>query len=137
MPVVAVVQFRDLDTALSQLERGFGSGDVEAIAAGIGEHDKVKLEFPGLAQNSGFFGRDQAAYLLDGLFNKVKPRGFERVSAKGAEGQQTIKARWTNDLGDYDLYITLGQKDGGWSLVSIRSAGCVAGRRARQRSAEA
>ena len=108
---------------MSNLERGFGSGDVEAIVAGIGAHDKVKLEFDGLAQQSGFFDRDQAAYLLTGLFDKVNPSGFERVSAKGgAEGQHDIRATWTNKWGAYDLYITLRQEDGGWSLVSIRSA---------------
>jgi len=77
---VASAQFRALDTAMSNLERGFGGGaDVEAILAGIGAHDKVKLEFEGLVQQSGFFDCDQAAYLLTGLFDKVNPSGFERV----------------------------------------------------------
>jgi hypothetical protein len=124
VPVVASAQFRDLDTAMSNLERGFGDGDVEAIMSGIPEGGQVQLQFPGLADKSGFFDRDQAAYLLDGLFNKVKPSGFERVSVRGAaEGLYHIKARWTISDGERDLYITLRQKDGRWSLVSIRSGG--------------
>ena len=122
VPVVASAQFSDLDAAMLNLERGFGSGDVDAIVSGIPEGDQVQLQFPGLADKSGSFGRDQAAYLLDGLFNKVKPSGFERVSARGAaEGLYHIKARWTISDGERDLYITLRNKDNGWSLVSIRS----------------
>jgi hypothetical protein len=125
VPVVASAQFRDLDTAMSNLERGFGSGDVDAIVAGIGADEQVMLQFPGLAEKDGFFGRDQAAYLLDGLFNKVKPTGFERVSVKGvrAEGQYHIKARWTTASGVRDLYITLHEKDGRYVVASVRSAG--------------
>jgi hypothetical protein len=125
VPLVASAQFRDLDTAMSNLERGFGSGDVDAITSGISAGEQVMLQFPGLAEKDGFFGRDQAAYLLDGLFNKVKPSAFERVSAKGAraEGQYHIKAKWTTAAGERDLYITLQQKDGHWSVASVRSAG--------------
>lgn len=125
VPLVASAQFRDLDAAMSSLERGFGGGNVDAIVSGIGAGSQVQLQFPGLADKDGFFGRDQAAYLLDGLFNKVKPSGFERVSAKGArsEGQYHIKGRWTTAAGEKDLYITLQQKDGRWTVVSIRSAG--------------
>jgi len=125
VPLAASAQFRDLDAAMSNLERGFGSGDVDAIVAGIGANAQVQLQFPGLADKDGFFGRDQAAYLLDGLFNKVKPSGFERISAKGArsEGQYHITARWTTAQGERDLYITLQQKDGHYSVVSVRSAG--------------
>jgi hypothetical protein len=125
VPIVASAQFRDLDAAMSNLERGFGGGDVDAIVSGIGSDAQVQLQFPGLADKDGFFGRDQAAYLLDGLFNKVKPSGFERVSAKGArsEGQYHIKGRWSTAAGDRDLYITLQQKDGRWTVVSVRSAG--------------
>ena len=125
VPIVASAQFRDLDAAMSNLERGFGSGDVDAIVSGIGADEQVQLQFPGLADKSGFFGRDQAAYLLDGLFNKVKPTGFERVSVRGqrAEGQYHIKAKWTTGAGERDLYITLQQKDGRWAVVSVRSAG--------------
>ena len=125
VPIVASAQFRDLDAAMSNLERGFGGGDVDAIVSGIGSDAQVQLQFPGLADKDGFFGRDQAANLLDGLFNKVKPSGFERVSAKGArsEGQYHIKGRWSTAAGDRDLYITLQQKDGRWTVVSVRSAG--------------
>jgi hypothetical protein len=125
VPLVASAQFRDLDTAMSNLERGFGGGDVDAIVSGIGAGEQVMLQFPGLAEKSGFFGRDQASYLLDGLFNKVKPSGFERVSAKGAraEGQYHITGRWSIAGGPRDLYITLKQKDNRWSVVSVQSAG--------------
>lgn len=125
VPIVASAQFRDLDAAMSNLERGFGGGDVDAIVSGISADAQVQLQFPGLVDKDGFFGRDQAAYLLDGLFNKVKPTGFERVSAKGArsEGQYHIKGRWSTAAGDRDLYITLQQKDGRYTVVSVRSAG--------------
>jgi hypothetical protein len=125
VPIVASAQFRDLDAAMSNLERGFGGGNVDAIVSGIGSDGQVQLQFPGLADKDGFFGRDQAAYLLDGLFNKVKPSGFERVSARGArsEGQYHIKGRWTTSAGERDLYITLQQKDGRWVIASVRSAG--------------
>ena len=125
IPLVASAQFRDLDAAMSNLERGFGGGDVDAIVSGMGSDEQVILQFPGLADKSGFFGRDQAAYLLDGLFNKVKPSGFEPVSARGqrAEGQHHIKARWTINEGPRDLYITLKQNGDRWSVVSIRSGG--------------
>jgi Domain of unknown function (DUF4783) len=125
VPVVASAQFRDLDAAMSNLERGFGSGDVDAIVSGVSRDEKVMLQFPGLTDQSGFFGRDQAAYLLDGLFNKVKPSGFERVSARGvrAEGQYHITAKWNIAEGPRELYITLKQTDGKWAVVSVRSAG--------------
>ena len=125
VPLVASAQFRDLDAAMSNLERGFGGGDVDAIVSGMDSDEQVMLQFPGLADKSGFFGRDQAAYLLDGLFNKVKPSGFEPVSARGqrAEGQHHIKARWTINDGERDLYITLKQNGDRWSVVSIRSGG--------------
>lgn len=125
VPVVASAQFRDLDGAMSNLERGFGSGDVDAIVAGISRGEQVMLQFPDLTDQSGFFGRDQAAYLLDTLFKKVKPSGFERVSARGerAQGQYHIVAKWNIAEGPRDLYITLKQTDGKWSVASIRSAG--------------
>ena len=124
VPLVASAQFRDLDAAMSNLERGFGGGDVDAIVSGIATDDQVMLQFPGLADKSGFFGRDQAAYLLDGLFNKVKPSGFERVSVRkvSAEGQYHITAAWEISGGPVNLYITLRQKDSKWSVVSVRSA---------------
>jgi hypothetical protein len=125
VPLVASAQFRDLDAAMSNLERGFGSGDVDAIVSGIGADEQVMLQFPGLTEKDGFFGRDQASYLLDGLFNKVKPAGFEQVSAKGAraEKQYEITAKWSIASGERDLVITLRQKEGRWSIVSVRSAG--------------
>ena len=125
VPIFASAQYRDLDTAMANLERGFGSGDVDAIMSGMGSDEQVMLQFPGLADKSGFFGRDQAAYLLDGLFNKVKPSGFERISVKGqrAEGQHHIKARWTINEGERDLYITLQLKGDRYSVVSVRSGG--------------
>ena len=125
VPLVASAQFRDLDAAMSNLERGFGGGDVDAIVSGISSDGQVQLDFPGLADKDGFFGRDQAAYLLDGLFNKVKPSGFERVSVRGqrAEGQHHIKAKWKIDGGTRDLFITLQQKGDRYSVVSVRSGG--------------
>jgi hypothetical protein len=128
VPLVASAQFKDLDLAMSSLSRGFGSGDAQAIVAGIGEGDQVMLQFPGLAAKSDFYGRDQAAYLLDGLFNKVKPVGFEQTKARkvSAEGQYYVTAVWTVDNGGKtearDLYITLRNKNDRWSVVSIRSA---------------
>ncbi len=129
VPMVASAQFKDLDAALSNLNRGFGSGDVQAIVGGIGDGEQVMLEFPGLVSQSGFFGKDQAAYLLDGLFNKAKPSAFEPTSSKkvSAEGQYHITARWTIDNAGKtearDLYITLRSKNDRWSVASIRSAG--------------
>lgn len=125
VPLVASAQFRDLDAAMSNLERGFGSGDVDAIVAGIAADDQVMLQFPGLVEKSGFYGRDQAAYLLDGLFNKVDPSGFERVKVQkvSAEGQYHITAKWAIKSGPVNLFITLRQKDGKWSIASVRSAG--------------
>ena len=128
-PVIASAQFKDLDTAMSNLTRGFGGGDAQAIVAGIGDGDQVMLQFPGIIDQSGFFGRDQAAYLLDGLFNKVKPAGFEQLSARkvSAEGQYHITASWTIQAGGKtearDLYIVLRNKNDHWSVASIKSAG--------------
>ena len=87
------------------------------------------LQFPGLIEQSGFFGRDQAAYLLDGLFSKVHPTAFEQQNAKkmSAEAQYHITGTWTiQNAGKpetRELYITLRNKDDQWSVVSIRSAG--------------
>ena len=127
-PVIASAQFKDLDTAMSNLTRGFGSGDAQAIVAGIGDGDQVMLQFPGLVNQSGFFGRDQAAYLLDGLFSKTRPTSFEQRSARkvSAEGQYHITASWTIQNNGKpearDLYITLKTKGDHWSVVSVRSA---------------
>jgi hypothetical protein len=129
VPLVASAQFRNLDVALSNLTRGFGSGDPQAIVAGMATGDKVMLQFPGLIDQNGFFGRDQAAYLLDGLFGKVHPTAFEQQNAKkvSAENQYHITGAWTIQTGGKpetrELYITLRSKDEQWSVVSIRSAG--------------
>lgn len=130
VPLVASAQYKDLDVALSSLTRGFASGDPQAIVAGIAPEDKVNLQFPGLVDQSGFFGRDQAAYLLDGLFSKVHPTGFEQQSARkvSAEGQYYIVATWTIQNGgkmeNRELYITLrSNQKGGWSVASVRSGG--------------
>ena len=127
-PVIASAQFKDLDTAMSSLSRGFKGGDAQAIVSGIGDGDQVMLQFPGLVEQSGFFGRDQAAYLLDGLFGKVRPSAFEQRSARkvSAEGQYHITASWTIQNNGKpearELYITLRNKGDHWSVVSIRSA---------------
>ena len=128
VPLVASAQFRDLDTAMSNLKRGFSSGDPQAIVAGMASGDKVMLQFPGLIEQSDFFGRDQAAYLLDGLFNKAKPVTFEPVNQRkvSAEGQYHINARWTIQVAGKpearDLYVILRSKNDHWSVVSVRSA---------------
>ena len=128
VPLVTQAQFKDLDTAMSNLNRGFGSGDAQAVIAGIGEGDQVRLQFPGLIdQNGNYYGRDQAAYLLDGLFNRVKPSGFDvkRASKKSAENQYEIDAVWTVQVAGKpqarDLYITLRSNKDHWSLASVQS----------------
>jgi hypothetical protein len=129
VPLAASAQYKDLDTAMSNLTRGFGSGDPQAIVSGIADGDQVMLQFPGLIDQSGFFGRDQAAYLLDGLFNKVQPTGFDQQSARknSAQGQYNITATWSIQNGGKaetrDLYITLRQKNDRWSIASVRAAG--------------
>ena len=128
VPLIASAQFKDLNTAVSNLERGFGSGDPQAIVAGVADGDQVMLQFPGLVDKSGFFGRDQATYLLDSLFSKVHPSGFERTSSKGnsAEQQYSITATWSIENGgkseNRDLYVTLQKKNDRWAIASIRSA---------------
>jgi hypothetical protein len=85
VPLIASAQYKDLDVALSNLTRGFGGGDPQAIVSGIADGDQVMLQFPGLIQQNGSntYGRDQAAYLLDGLFGKVHPSSFEQEARKG------------------------------------------------------
>jgi len=128
VPLAASAQFKDLDSAMSSLTRGFGSGDAQAVVSGIGEADQVQLQFPGLSDQSGYFGRDQTAYLLDGLFNKAKPVSFDPLNQRknSTEGQYHITARWTIQIAGKpaarDLYITLRSKNDRWSVVSIRSA---------------
>jgi hypothetical protein len=129
VPLVASAQYRDLDAALGNLERGFGGGEVQAIITGIGDGEQVMLQFPGLVEQNGFFGRDQAAYLLDKLFNQAKPSQFEQVGVKrnSAEGQYLITARWTVAPGGSaevrDLTIILRSRNDRWSVVSVRSGG--------------
>ncbi len=128
-PLVATAQYKDLDVALSNLSRGFGSGDPQAIVSGIADGDKVMLQFPGLIDQSGsnFYGRDQAAYLLDAVFTKAKPSGFEQKSARknSAEAQYDITGAWTiqnaGKAETRDLYVTLHNKNDRWSIVSIRA----------------
>jgi Domain of unknown function (DUF4783) len=130
VPLVASAQFKDLDAAVKNLKSGFGTGNPQAIVAGMATGDKVMLQFPGLIDQRGFFGRDQASYLLDGLFTKVRPTAFEEQKAtkKSAEAQYHITATWTiQNAGKpetRELYITLRQTaDNQWSVVSIQSAG--------------
>lgn len=130
LPSIAAAQgFKDLDAALAAVSRGFERGETQAIVGGLGDGDQVMLQFPGLVSQSGFFGRDQAAYLLDELFRKAQPRGFEQVSARkvSAEGQYHITANWTIARGGEterrELYITLRNKNDRWSIASVRSAG--------------
>jgi hypothetical protein len=128
VPVFASAQYKDLDAAMSSLTRGFGSGDVQAVVAGIGEGEQVMLEFPGMVDKRGFFGRDQAVYVLDEVFNKAKPTAFEQRSARkvSAEAQYQITARWTVEPAGEgevrELYITLREKNDRWSVASIRSS---------------
>ena len=128
VPLIASAQFKDLDSAVSNLERGFGSGDPQAIVAGVADGDQVMLQFPGLIKESGFVGRDQAAYLLDGLFSKVHPSGFERSSSRGnsAEKQYSITGTWSIENAgkaeNRELYVTLQKKNDRWAIASIRSA---------------
>jgi hypothetical protein len=129
VPLVLSAQFTDLDAALQNLTRGFGSGDPQAIVTGIVPQEKVMLQFPGLIEENGFFGRDQAAYLLDGLFGKVHPSGFEQQSARkfSAEGQYQITALWTIQVNGKpdtrELYITLKKQGERWAVTSVRSGG--------------
>src|SRR5260370_658917 len=115
-PVMAFAQYKDPDVALANLARGFGNGDTQAIVSGIAAGDQVMLQFPGLVDGGGFYGRDQAAYLLDSLFGKVKPSGFQQTNVRknSSEGQYHIVASWTIQVSGKpqarDLYITLANK---------------------------
>lgn len=128
LPALAGAQgFRDLDTAVSGIARGFERGEGAAIVAGMGSDDQVMLQFPGLVDASGFFGRDQASYVLEELFGAVKPGKFRQVSARkvSSAGQYHITARWTVERRgksqDLDVYIKLTNRNDRWSVVSIRS----------------
>ena len=128
VPLVASAQYRDLDVAMANLSRGFGSEDVQAIVAGVADGEQIQLQFPGIVEQSGFFGRDQAALMLDAIFNRVEATGFEEVSTRKqtAENQYHITARWTVKVDGRaqtrDLYITLRQKADRWSIASVRAA---------------
>ena len=128
VPLVASAQYRDLDVAMANLSRGFGSEDVQAIVAGVADGEQIQLQFPGIVEQSGFFGRDQAALMLDAIFNRVEAAGFEEVSTRKqtAENQYHITARWTVKVDGRaqtrDLYITLRQKADRWSIASVRAA---------------
>ncbi|MGA7613958.1 MAG: hypothetical protein WBX15_02150 [Thermoanaerobaculia bacterium] len=131
VPVIASAQgFSDLDSGMQAISSGFGRGESRAVVSGMAAGDKVMLQFPGLIDESGFFGRDQAALLLDKLFQKAKPAGFQQSSARknSAEGQYIITGTWTIQPSGSpearELYVTLHQNsNGSWSLVSVRSAG--------------
>ena len=120
VPLVASAQYRDLDVAMANLSRGFGSEDVQAIVAGVADGEQVQLQFPGIVDQSGFFGRDQAALMLDSIFNRVEASGFEEVSTRKqtAENQYHITARWSVKVdgraGTRDIYITRRQKGARW-----------------------
>jgi len=130
LPMVASAQgFKDLDAALAGLSRGFARGENQAILSGIAGSDKVELNFPGLIEKEGFFGKDQVAYLLEELFQKAKPANFEQGNIRkvSAEKLYNISATWTIQPAaspeQRELYITLrNNKEGLWSIASIKSA---------------
>lgn len=131
LPLTASAQgFKDLDAALAGLSRGFARGETRAILAGMADSDKAELNFPGLVEKKGFFGKDQASYLLDELFQKAKPSNFEQGNFRkiSAEKICNITGTWSIEPGgaaeQRELYITLqNNKEGLWSIVSIKSAG--------------
>lgn len=129
LPLGAIAQgYGDLDQAVSSLARGFGSGEARAIVSGLGDGDKVKLQFPGLIDESGFFGRDQASYMLEKLFSNAQPSNFERKTARkfSKEGQYRIEANWTISRGGQTevvpLHLILQEKGDRWVLASAQSA---------------
>lgn len=128
LPLLGFAQgYRNLDDALIGLSRGFQGGNADAIVAGMSEGEKVMLSFPGLVDQSGFFGRDQASYLIESLFSKVNPVRFQQVNTRKntAEKQYMITARWTIERAETreerDLYITLRTSEDRWTIVSLRS----------------
>lgn len=129
LPLGAFAQgYEDLDAAVKDLGRGFASGEARAVVAGLGEGDQVKLQFPGLMSESGFFGRDQASYLLEKLFSSTRPSGFEQTRARkiSSEGQYRIEGNWTIQKDGKSetvlLSITLQSKGNRWMLASVQSA---------------
>jgi len=130
VPVIAFAGgFGDLDNAMTAIGSALEKGDSGPLIAGIGDGDKLELQFPGLAERSGFFGPDQAALVLDDVFRKASPSGFEQNSARkvSAEKQYHIKGSWKISPGgtseEREVYVILQEKDGRWSIISIRSAG--------------
>jgi hypothetical protein len=121
--------YSDLDNALNAIARGFETGDSAALAAGIDSSDKIELQFPGLVEGSGFFGPDQAALVLDDLFKRTSPSGFEQTSARkvSAQKQYHITGSWTiapdGKRETREVYIILQDKGDSWSIISIRAAG--------------
>ena len=69
--------YGDLDNALTAIGSALEKGESSPLVAGIGDGDKLELQFPGLAERSGFFGPDQAALVLDDVFRKASPSAFE------------------------------------------------------------
>ena len=129
LPLTANAQgYADLDTAVANLSRGFSAGESRAVVAGLSDGDQVKLQFPGLIEESGFFGRDQASYLLEKLFSAAQPVGFEQRRARkvSSEAQYHITADWTIQRGDKSEVVTLSiilqQKGERWVLASAQSA---------------
>lgn len=121
--------YGDLDNAMTAIGSALEKGDSGPLVAGIGDGDKIELQFPGLAERSGFFGPDQAALVLDDVFRKASPSGFEQNSARkvSAEKQYHIKGSWKISPGgaseEREVYVILQEKSGRWSIISIRSAG--------------
>ncbi|MCM2313567.1 MAG: DUF4783 domain-containing protein [Thermoanaerobaculia bacterium] len=121
--------YGDLDNAMTAIGSALEKGDSGPLVAGIGDGDKIELQFPGLAERSGFFGPDQAALVLDDVFRKASPSGFEQNSARkvSAEKQYHIKGSWRISPGgaseEREVYVILQEKSGRWSIISIRSAG--------------
>jgi hypothetical protein len=129
LPLAGLAQgFGDLDQAAANLSRGFGGGEARAVVAGLGESDKVQLQFPGLIDETGFFGRDQASYMLEKLFRNASPSGYARKRERSvkAENQFRIEADWTISRDGrtevVPLYLTLQKNGERWVLVSARSA---------------
>ena len=127
MPLAALAQgFENLDQAVANLSRGFGSGEARAVVAGLGE-SQVQLQFPGLIDETGFFGSDQASYMLEKLFQNVKPSGYakNRDRKVSAQNQYQIVADWTiardGKAEVVPLHLTLQKTGERWLLVSARS----------------
>ncbi len=121
--------YSNLDNALSAINSGFEKGQSGPLVSGIDDGDKIELQFPGLIERTGFFGPDQAAYVLDEVFKKASPSGFEQVSARkvSAQKQYHITGNWKISPGgaveQREVYIILQSKGDRWSIISIRSAG--------------